>query len=91
MPLKSGHSTKTISHNIREMEAAGHPHDQAVAASLHNADDYADGGEVDGERDAMLDELAGECMDAIDKDDNERFLDCLHVIICDIVSGLQEE
>lgn len=37
MPLKKGKSRKTISKNISEMEAAGHPHDQAVAASLNKA------------------------------------------------------
>lgn len=52
MPLKSGTSKKTIANNIREMEASGHPHDQAVAAALHNAHpnggkNMADGGEVD--------------------------------------------
>lgn len=38
MPLTSGPSKATISHNIREMIASGHPQNQAVAASLHNAD-----------------------------------------------------
>ena len=37
MPLRAGKSRKVISENIREMQAAGHPHDQAVAASLRNA------------------------------------------------------
>jgi hypothetical protein len=37
MPLKPGKSKETISHNIEEMQASGHPHDQAVAAALHNA------------------------------------------------------
>lgn len=37
MPLKLGRSRKVISENIREMQAAGHPHDQAVAAALRNA------------------------------------------------------
>ena len=37
MPLKPGRSRKVIGENIREMEASGHPHNQAVAAALHNA------------------------------------------------------
>ena len=37
MPLKAGRSRATISKNIREMEKAGHPHDQAVAAAMRKA------------------------------------------------------
>jgi hypothetical protein len=37
MPLKKGSSKAVVSENIREMMAAGHPQDQAVAASLRNA------------------------------------------------------
>ena len=37
MPLKKGKSKKVISENIREMQASGHPHRQAVAAALHTA------------------------------------------------------
>jgi hypothetical protein len=43
MPLKSGSGKKTISHNIHEMVASGHPVKQAVAAALHKAN-YAKGG-----------------------------------------------
>lgn len=39
MPLRPGKSPKTVSHNISEMVSAGHPHDQAVAAALHSADE----------------------------------------------------
>ena len=37
MPLKSGSSKKVISQNIREMVKAGHPQNQAVAASMNKA------------------------------------------------------
>lgn len=40
MPLHPGKSKTVIRENISEMEASGHPHAQAVAASLHNADKY---------------------------------------------------
>jgi hypothetical protein len=34
MPLKSGSSRDTVSSNIREMMASGHPQKQSVAAAL---------------------------------------------------------
>lgn len=37
MPLTKGTSRKTIGHNIAEMERAGHPAKQAIAASLNEA------------------------------------------------------
>ena len=47
MPLKRGKSQATISSNIREMIASGHPRDQAVAAALSTARTArADGGKV---------------------------------------------
>jgi hypothetical protein len=38
MPLKKGTSNATVSTNIKEMMAAGHPQAQAVAAALHTRD-----------------------------------------------------
>ena len=35
MPLKPG--KQNIGKNIKEMEKAGHPHDQSVAAALNKA------------------------------------------------------
>ncbi len=37
MPLRKGKSKATISSNIREMVASGHPQKQAVAAALDTA------------------------------------------------------
>jgi hypothetical protein len=37
VPLKSGKSQKVISGNIREMIKAGHPRNQAIAASMNKA------------------------------------------------------
>ena len=37
MPLTKGKSKATIGHNIAEMEAAGHPQKQAIAAALDTA------------------------------------------------------
>lgn len=40
MPLIKSGSRAAIGDNIREMQAAGHPHNQAVAAALSNARKY---------------------------------------------------
>jgi hypothetical protein len=37
MPLKKGTSKKVIGKNIKEMEKAGHPKNQSIAASLNEA------------------------------------------------------
>lgn len=37
MPLKKGKSPATITRNIREMTAAGHPRRQAIAAAMTQA------------------------------------------------------
>ena|SRR5580698_6863091 len=42
MPLEKGSSSEVIGHNIKEMEAHGHPKGQAVAAALRTAYDFDD-------------------------------------------------
>jgi len=37
MPLVKGKSRAVIGENIKEMEAAGHPKAQSIAAALNNA------------------------------------------------------
>ncbi len=37
MPLKKGKSRKVIGENIKEMETAGHPKNQSIAAALNEA------------------------------------------------------
>lgn len=49
MPLTKGSSRSVIGNNISEMEANGHPHDQAVAAALRVArESRASGGRAEG-------------------------------------------
>lgn len=90
MPLHPGKSKKTISHNIHEMVASGHPQAQAVAASLHNADKYADGGETEedapeqGEDDQLMDSVAGELMEGLEKKDRQMVLDALTALVLHI-------
>jgi hypothetical protein len=37
MPLEKGSSREVVGHNIKEMEAHGHPRDQSIAAALKSA------------------------------------------------------
>lgn len=47
MPLVKGHSRAVVGENIREMENAGHPRAQAIAAALRQArQSYAPGGAI---------------------------------------------
>jgi hypothetical protein len=43
VPLKKGASRKVVGENIKEMEVAGHPRKQAIAAALNQQRKYADG------------------------------------------------
>lgn len=49
---------------------------------------YADGGEVMGDDETMMDQVALECMHAIDKKDKQAFMDSLHVLIADILNKM---
>ena len=62
MPLRKGKSEETISENIKEMQASGHPHDQAVAAALHNA--HPNGGMAEGGFAGLFDRLKSDKNDA---------------------------
>src|SRR5271170_3732870 len=89
MPLKPGSGKQTVSHNIKEMVASGHPQAQAVAASLHNADKYADGGETDETPDqdddgGLMDSVAGELLEGLEKKDKQMVLDALTALVLHI-------
>lgn len=73
MPLHPGKSKEVISKNIEEMEASGHPHDQAVAASLHNAHpnggkNMADGGTLEDQDKKFVTEVGQGVKEGINHD-----------------------
>jgi len=89
MPLHSGSSKKVIQKNIHEMVASGHSPKQAVAASLHNADKYADGGEAesdDSDMDDMMSQCADEMLQAIEHKDKKMLMDALEALVLHIQS-----
>lgn len=79
MPLTPGKDKKTIGHNIEEMQASGHPHDQAVAAALHTAhpNGMADGGKV--EDPTYMEKLMAHFMGGALGSDKKDADDALHV------------
>jgi hypothetical protein len=84
MPLKKGSSKETISHNIEEMQASGHPHDQAVAAALHNAHpnggkNMAEGGEAKKEDKTWLERIADQLSGTALGSDKSEVEQALHV------------
>ncbi len=85
MPLHPGKSQKVIGENIHEMEASGHPHKQAVAAALHNADEYTEGGEVS-EDSELMDGVGQELLDCIDKKDSKGLIECIRALL----SGMKD-
>jgi hypothetical protein len=84
MPLHPGKSRKVISENIHEMVASGHPQRQAVAAALHNADEYADGGEAKSDHDMLLDSIAQEMLDAVSRKDHMKMLEAIKALVLNI-------
>lgn len=72
MPLLKGKSEKVVGHNIKEMIKAGHPRDQAIAASLSKAGKSynvkkADGGIVS---DRMIDALMAKRRKKLEADED---------------------
>ena len=97
MPLKKGSSRSVISSNIKEMQAAGHPHKQAVAAALRSAYDRADGGSTpwfvrreatsESRPTLMSGPLLGATMGRADKI-NTHVADGSHILPADTVSAI---
>ncbi len=64
---------------------------QKALLFIREAEKMASGEENNQDGDAIINELAAECMDAFEKKDHERLIDCLHAIIGDIMSKMSEE
>ena len=71
MPLEHGKSRAVIGHNISEMEAAGHPRAQAIAAALNTArQTRATGGSLQGTLLSAMEEAARRRKQAQDLHEN---------------------
>lgn len=92
MPLEKGSSRKAFSHNVAAEMDAGKPQKQAVAIAYHEAGEkkMAEGGEVDGDAEALVDQCAMECMKAIEGGDKAAFRQSLEALVSDIVMKMQE-
>ena len=84
MPLRAGKAKSVIGGNIREMQAAGHPHDQAVAAALSKAfgPRRDDGGMVTGPLLGATDGRADDVKTSVP--------DGSHIVPADVVGALGE-
>ncbi len=51
----------------------------------------AEGGEVDSDHEALLDQCAMECMEAIEQKDKQKFLDSLNVLLADLLSKMSPD
>ncbi len=45
---------------------------------------------MDEDYEMMMDGLSSECMDAFEKKDKDKLIDCLHAMISNIVSEMEE-
>jgi hypothetical protein len=97
MPLTESSSKRAFKYNVEEMVHSGHPVKQAVAAAYaekRKAQHMAEGGEameMEMHEDHLLDDVAMECMEAIENKDKETFKDALHVLISDIIHKMSME
>ncbi len=52
---------------------------------------YAEGGEVDGDNDALMDHVALEMMHAIENKDKRAFIDAFHALVADLLNKMGSE
>lgn len=84
MPLIHSASKKAVGENIRKEQEAGKPHKQAIAIALsEQRANMAEGGEADYEQEneQLIDSVAQEMLDAIDKKDHKLMLEALSALI----------
>jgi hypothetical protein len=52
---------------------------------------YAEGGEVEGDNDALMDHVALEMMHAIETKDKQAFIDAFHALVADLLNKMGSE
>ncbi len=52
-------------------------------------DCYAEGGEVGGDSEVLMDHVALECMHAIERKDKDAFIDAFHTLVADLLNKME--
>lgn len=97
MPLMPGKSKKAFGHNIGAELAAGKPRKQAIAIAYSEKERHmAEGGEMEDmpeqdDKDQMLDDVASELCDGIERRDHKMVRDAIKALVLHIQDEDQEQ
>lgn len=92
MPLMHGKSKNAFSHNVGELVNSGRPQKQAVAIAYHEQGEKAEGGEMEhDDMDEMMNQVAQELLEGIEKKDHKMVMDALTALVLHIQDEDKEQ